>query len=79
MTEREWRAEFSKRLRCRLNELNMTQTDLARVTGLTEVSIHRYIYCERTPKSYDMLKIAKAVKCTVSELIEFDGKEETDV
>lgn len=72
MDEKQWRRRFAKELVDRMVEKGMTQADLSRATGLSQVTIHRYAYCDRTANAYDILKIAKALDCTVSELIEFD-------
>lgn len=54
------------------NEIN--QAELARKTKLTEASISRYINGTRFPSSKSMLKLSKALNCSVDDLI----KENTD-
>ena len=53
-----------------LQRNNMTQKDLSVKTGLTEVSISRYVQGKRIPKINDCLKISKVLNCTVEELFE---------
>lgn len=46
----------------RLKELDMTQRELAEITGITEVSISRYIKGDREPRGSTLYEIAKALK-----------------
>lgn len=72
MTEMEWRKKFSSRLINRLYILRMTQQDLAKKSGLTEISISRYVNCKRTPNADSIVRIAKALNCTTDYLIMVD-------
>ena len=49
---------FSERLKL---AMNMKQSELAAITGLTEVTISRYVNGQRTPKAHEIVKIAKAL------------------
>lgn len=52
----------------------MTQRELAKKIGATEVSVSRWIKCNRIPKVNDALKIAKALGTSVYELFEEDDE-----
>ena len=47
----------------------MTQEDLARASGVTRVAISRYENDERKPNVVVAIKIAKALGCTVDDLL----------
>lgn len=51
----------------------LTLEQLAIKSGVSRVSITRYENGKREPKVGDALKIARALGCTVEELIEDDG------
>ena len=61
----------------RLNEMGMSQRELADLTGITEVSMSRYIRGERTPDGIIVAKIATALHTTSDELLG-SGKTEED-
>lgn len=70
MTEQEWREEFSKRVKYKMDLLNMSQRELAKRSGVAEGSLSRYLGCLRTPRADTVVNISKALKCKVAELIE---------
>ena len=49
--------------------LNMTQKQLSVRTGISQVNLSRYESGKRSPKIGTAFKIAKALGCTVDELI----------
>ena len=51
-----------------LEKQNMTQTDLSNKTGITQVSISRYINGTRTPKITTAMTIANALGVSIEEL-----------
>ena len=53
---------IGQRIRQRLDELHMTQRELAEMIDTTEVSISRYVCDTRTPNAIRLWKIAKALK-----------------
>ena len=70
MTEQEWRKEFAHRLQVlsyRKKRYNRKQ--LAEASGLSEKTIGRYRRGERTPDAISISKIARALDCSVDELI----------
>ena len=48
---------------------DLTQQELACITGLSQSSIHNYENKKRSPRLKDLEKIAKALKCNICELI----------
>ena len=51
-----------------LKKKNMTQRELAKKIGTTEVSISRYVNCDRIPKATTCLKIAEVLECEAADL-----------
>ena len=49
------------RLRCALGDTGVSQRELARLTGITEVTLSRYVNGNRTPKATTLKKIADAL------------------
>ena len=44
MTTNEWRHVFATRLKKKMNEKGMTQTELAAMSGLTRATINHYLF-----------------------------------
>lgn len=68
-TEAEWRNRFARNLDHKLYNVGMSQDLLAFETGISPVTISKYIRARATPSTYNLRKIAQALKCSVSELI----------
>ena len=77
MTEQEWRYEFAFRLRKRMKRKGLNQRQLADLADLSEVTLSRYINGLREPSSHIVYQLAKALDCTVDELIAFDDMTES--
>ena len=60
---------FSERLKARLTELNMSQSDLARDTGITQAGISQYVNGQRLPDLDHILGLSDALDCTTDYLI----------
>lgn len=71
MTETQWIDAFGDNLASMLDEARLTQKDLAEMTGISEGAISYYIKKQRMPGLKAILKIAYALDCEVSELIDF--------
>lgn len=69
-SEPEWRKRFSTKMLYKLRESGVTQKDLAEMTGLSQAIITRYINGSSSPSGYNVLKIASALGCSASELID---------
>lgn len=72
MTEDDWRKEFATVLRKKLKKKGMKTYILAEKTGLSRFAISNYLNAKRTPSSYNLVLIADALGCLVSELTYFD-------
>lgn len=71
MNEAQWLNMFGDNLASMLYEAKYTQRDLADMTGLSESTISFYIHKQKMPGIRAILKIAYALDCEVSELIDF--------
>lgn len=72
MTERELREEFTKRIKRRLQVLQIDQRELSRRAGISEVSLSRYLKCHRKPTYDIVIRLAQALECKPSYLIDID-------
>lgn len=72
LTEHQSRIELSRRIYNRMRKLGITQYELAAMTGLTEVSISRYMNCKSSPTYFTLSKIAKALNCGLDDLVYID-------
>ena len=72
MTQSEWKDIFANNLVDVLKEKNMTQSQLARETGLSVSRIHDYINKNATPTIYAIINIAYTLDMSVDELVDFD-------
>ncbi len=61
--------KIGKRILELLQSNGMTQKDLSDVTGITEVSLSRYINGSRTPKAPALANIATALHTTANDLL----------
>lgn len=71
MTSKEWSKKFSVALHNKMGLAGMTNGELADHTGVSESCISRYTRCEVLPSAVNCVKIADALNCSVSELIDF--------
>lgn len=69
LSEMEWRSMFSKNLLRKMRNIGMTQDELSYITGISQVTISKYINRKATPSTYNVRKIANALKCSIGELI----------
>lgn len=61
------------RIKTLLEEKNITQKELAKITGLTESAISHYVKGDRVPRGANLVKIAKALGVTTDELLYNDN------
>lgn len=69
--ELEWRKMFSNRLCAKMHKFGYNQSLLSEATGISQVTISKYINCKATPTAYNVQKLAKALHCNSFELIEY--------
>lgn len=61
LTEREVSENFGKLILKRCKELGISQRELARKSGVTVVSISRYVHGTRTPSLYNAYRVMLAL------------------
>ena len=73
MTEQEWRKEFARRLRrIAYQNKDYNQKELAKASGISEVTISRYYKGLRSPSGDNLVKLAHALDCSIDELVMVD-------
>lgn len=71
MTEREWRAEFVKRITRKMVDSGLNQKELSRLTNMSEATISRYLKGTRTPSISAVINISKVLNMSILELTWF--------
>ena len=66
--EEECRREFSRNLRKKMEDAYMTQEMLSEATGISKVTISKYMNGLATPSIYNARRICKALNCATYEL-----------
>ena len=62
--------DFAKNIRKKRTELGLTQDELARRVGVSQVAIHQYESGSAVPKMTIAVRLAKALKTSCEELME---------
>lgn len=70
ISDEEWLNEFSKKLRKAMKSRHINQRELSELTGISRQAINRYLNCEREPGITTVRKIANALDCKLSDLLE---------
>ena len=70
MTEVEFIKYFGNSLSYELEDAWMNQRELADITGISETTISRYINGSQMPSLKNVVNIAKALDCSVLDLID---------
>ena len=65
---------FKEKVKELMNQQNITQKELAELSGITEASVSRYLSGERTPRIDIVINFAKALKVDSSYLIYNDDE-----
>ena len=73
MTEAQFIREFANNLQGELEYSYTSQKELSEMTGITESAISRYVNGERMPSLKNVIKIARALECSVGDLIDLDA------
>jgi DNA-binding XRE family transcriptional regulator len=71
LPEDEWRREFSRKLKKKMDQSSLKQSELAQIIGVSTQIVSRYMNGKSTPSSYTMSRIARVLGCTVSDLLDF--------
>lgn len=66
-----WRLEFARRLYKKMTARGMSQNTLAELSGISFITISKYMNGKSTPSLFNAEKLANALKCSVGELINF--------
>lgn len=72
MTEEEWRRNFSRKLYKAMRDAGMSNTYMAEKTGISQITISKYIHAKATPTAYNLKKIADVLGRSVTSLTYFD-------
>lgn len=67
-----------KRLKQLMKQNKITQRDLAKLSGVTEAAISRYLAGERQPKSETLANIATALHTTSNDLLGIEPPADVD-
>ena len=70
-SEAEWLSVFGDNLASFLRDYNMTQRELADLSGLSESAISHYVHKEKMPGIKAIVNIAHALNVDVDELVDF--------
>lgn len=68
MNKKDFTHDFSNRLKTLLENNGLIQRDLARRTGISEMSISRYCAGQRLPNAHNLYLISQALGCTIEDL-----------
>lgn len=71
MTEQEWLDIFADNLRDIMDEVGMSQKQLARETDITQATISRYLSKKQMPSVKAIVNIAYALDCGFDDLTDF--------
>ena len=71
LTKAQWCRKFSEKVQKIMGYRGFSQRELARVAKIPENTLSRYLSGQRIPRADQIVNIAKALDCTVSELIQF--------
>lgn len=69
--ERIWRMEFANRLRRRMMVCCLRQETLSEISGISTVTLSKYVNAKATPSTFHLRKLARALKCSTAELTDF--------
>ena len=70
-TKESWKREFSSKLIKMMADKGCDQIYLSEICDISQQSISNYLNKKAIPNCYTASKLAKALGCTVSELIDF--------
>lgn len=72
MTTKRWQYIFAQRLAAKMKERGINQRDLAKLSGVSEISVFHYLHSERIPRNDIVIKLAQTLNCSISELVEVE-------
>lgn len=68
----EWRRNFARRVRRRMSYIGVSQEWLSDKTGISQVTISKYLNGKSSPSCLNAERIASALGCNINELIRRD-------
>lgn len=68
LNEDQWRSEFGRRLRNRIISAGLHQDKVSELTGISRVSLSKYMNGKALPSAYNLSRIARVLKCSAGEL-----------
>lgn len=71
LSEEEWLERFGRRLCAKMKKAGISQGELSEMTGISTVSISKYMNGRAMPSAYKLKQIARCLGCYYRELIEF--------
>lgn len=71
LEEAEWRNRFGMRLRSKMKKSRIGQDELSEMTGISRVTLSKYMNGKVTPSAYNLKKLARCLNCYVRELTDF--------
>lgn len=72
MSETEWAKEFSARLQNKFVESGLTLDELSIKSNISRRTLSRYLYGLTYPSHYNVLRLSKALGCSIHELSYFN-------
>ena len=70
-TEESWKREFASKLMKIMADKGCDQTYLSEISGVSQVSISKYLNKKAIPNCYTVFKLSQALGCNISELMDF--------
>ena len=67
-----WRKNFAYQVNRRMMYIGVSQEWLSEKTGISRVTISKYLNCKSSPSGPNLERIARALGCSVGELIRQD-------
>ena len=70
-TDAGWKKEFARRLRKKIAMRGITQTNISELTGISQPLLSLYVQGKSLPSAQKVSSLAKALNCSVNDLIGF--------
>lgn len=72
-SEIKWRKNFADRLWKKMNKSGIGRDRLSELTGISTVTLSKYLNARATPSAFNLERISNVLKCSVSELTSVRG------
>lgn len=69
--EYEWRKLFAANLYRKMTILGYTQEDISKLANISTATMSRYLNGDSSPNGWNIYKIAKVLKCSETDLMQF--------